>query len=149
MNISQKELPQGGKKKTVNYDKIRRTHNNTTGTSIIERPKEIERRSGFGHWELDTVVGKARTKTVLLVLTERKTRYELIYKLEGKTKKAVVSILDRLERKLDKKRFCRIFKTITCDNGCENLDHEGMEQTLASLRTGRSLDQYSFESVDI
>ena len=146
MNISQKDLPQGVKKKTGNYDKVRRAHNNTTVTSIIERPKEIECRSDFGHWELDTVVDKARTKAVL---TERKTRYELIYKLEGKTKKAVVSTLDRLERKLGKKRFCRIFKTITCDNGCENLDHEGMEQTLASLRTGRSLDQYSFERMDI
>ena len=149
LNISQKDLPQGGKRKTGNYDKIRRAHNNTTGTSIIERPEEIERRSDFGHWELDTVVGKARTKAVLLVLTERKTRYELIYKLEGKTKKSVVSTPDRLERKLGKKRFCRIFKTITCDNGCENLDHEGMERTLASLRTGWSLDQYSFERVDI
>lgn len=116
MNISQKDLPQGVKKKTGNYDKVRRAHNNTTVTSIIERPKEIECRSDFGHWELDTVVGKARTKAVLLVLTERKTRYELVNKLEGKTKKAVVSILDRLERKLGKKRLCRIFKTITCDN---------------------------------
>ena len=149
LNISQKDLPQGGKRKTGNYDKVRRAHNNTTGTSIIERPEEIERRSDFGHWELNTVVGKARTKAVLLVLTERKTRYELIYKLEGKTKKAVVSTPDRLERKLGKKRFCRIFKTITCDNGCESLDHEGMERTLASLRTGWSLDQYSFERVDI
>ncbi len=108
LNISQKDLPQGGKRKTRNYDKIRRAHNNTTGTSITEMPEEIERRSDFGHWEPDTVVGKARTKAVLLILTERKTRYELIYKLEGKTKKAVVSTPDRLERKLGKKRFCRI-----------------------------------------
>ncbi|MBO4305613.1 MAG: IS30 family transposase, partial [Clostridia bacterium] len=121
LNISQNDLPRGGKKKARNYDKIRRANNNHSGTSIIERPEEIEYRRDFGHWELDTVVGKARTKAVLLVLTERKTRYELIFKLESKTEKAVVEVLDRLERKLGKKRFRRIFKTITCDNGCENL----------------------------
>lgn len=130
LNISKKDLPQGGKKKTRKYDKIRRAHNNRTGTSITERPEEIEYRGDFGHWELDTVVGKAKTRAVLLVFTERQTRYELIYKLEGKTKKAVVETLDKLERKLGKKRFRRIFKTITCDNGCENLDHKGMERSI-------------------
>ena len=130
LNISQKDLPQGGKKKARKYDKIRRATNNPTGTSIAERPEEIEYRRDFGHWELDTVVGKARTKAALLVLTERKTRYELIFKLESKTEQAVIEVLDKLERKLGKKRFRRIFKTITCDNGSENLDHEGMERSL-------------------
>ena len=53
---------------------------------------------------MDTVVGKARTKAALLVLTERKTRYEHIFKLESKTEQAVVGVLDRLERKLGKKQ---------------------------------------------
>ena len=130
LNISQKDLPQRGKKRTRNYNKIRRAHNNPTGTSIIERPEEIEYRRDFGHWELDTVVGKAGTKAALLVLTERMTRYELIFKLENKTEKAVVDVLDILERKLGQKRFCMGFKTITCDNGCENLDHVGMERSI-------------------
>ena len=80
------------------------------------------------------MVGKSGTKAVLLVLTERKTRYELIFKLEGKTEKAVVDTLDKLERKPGKKRFRRIFKTITCDNGCENLDHEGMERSIREIK---------------
>ncbi|MCH5279424.1 MAG: IS30 family transposase, partial [Christensenellaceae bacterium] len=128
LNIGKGDLPQRGKKMVRNYNKIRRSHNNLTGTSITERPAEIAYRRDFGHWELDTVVGKAGTKAVLLVFTERKTRYELIYKLERKTERVVVGVLDRLERKLGKKRFRRIFKTITCDNGRENLDHEGMER---------------------
>ena len=49
LNISQKDLPQGGKKKARNYDIIRRSHSNLTGTSIIERPEEIECRRDFGH----------------------------------------------------------------------------------------------------
>lgn len=134
LNISNKDLPQRGKKKKRSYGKIRRAHNNQSGTSIAERPEEIEWRRDFGHWELDTVVGKSGVKAVLLVLTERMTRYELIFKLDGKTKAAVVGVLDRLERKLGKKRFCRIFKTITCDNGSENLDHVGMERSITNGR---------------
>ena len=139
LNISKGDLPQGGKEKKRSYEKIRRANNNPTGTSITERAKEIESRKDFGHWELDTVVGKARTKAVLLVLTERKTRYELIYKLESKTQEAVTAALDRLERKLGQKRFKLVFKTITCDNGCENLDHEGMER---SIKGGRRTKVY-------
>lgn len=52
MNISHKDLPQRGKKKARNYDKIRRARNNPTGASIIERPEEIEyrRASDIGSW---------------------------------------------------------------------------------------------------
>ena len=83
LNIGKGDLPQGGKQRKRS-EKVRRANNNPTGTSISERAEEIESRNDFGHWELDTVVGKAKTKAALLVLTERKTRYELIYKLENK-----------------------------------------------------------------
>ncbi|MCD7903983.1 MAG: hypothetical protein LUG24_00020 [Clostridiales bacterium] len=39
----------------------------------------------INNWELDTVVGKQGTKTVLLVLTERMTRQEIIIKLAAKS----------------------------------------------------------------
>lgn len=130
LNICKGDLPQGGKERKRSYEKVRRANNNPTGTSISERAEEIESRNDFGHWELDTVVGKTRTKAALLVLTERKTRYELIYKLENKTQDAVIASLNRLERKLGASRFAKVFKTITCDNGCENLDHESMERSI-------------------
>ena len=38
--------------------------------------------------------------------------------------------LDKLERRLGAKKFKKIFKTITCDNGCENLDFKGMEKSV-------------------
>ena len=132
LNIGKGDLPQGGKQRKRSYEKVRRANNNPTGTSISERAEEIESRNDFGHWELDTVVGKAKTKAALLVLTERKTRYELIYKLENKTQDAVIAALNKLERKLGANRFRKVFKTITCDNGCENLDHEGMEKSVQS-----------------
>lgn len=130
LNIGKGDLPQGGKQRRRSYEKVRRANNNPTGASISERAEEIESRNDFGHWELDTVVGKAKTKAALLVLTERKTRYELIYKLENKTQDAVIAALNRLERKLGANRFRKVFKTITCDNGCENLDPDGMEKSV-------------------
>ena len=57
-----------GKKR--NYDHVRTATNNKKDTSISERPKEIEKRKEFGHWEMDTVVGKRGTKEVLMLLTE-------------------------------------------------------------------------------
>ena len=131
LHISNKDLPREGKGKRHKYHKInRRAYNNRTGKLINERDESILDRTDFGHWELDTVVGRNRTRTVLLVLTERKTRYEKIFKLENKTEGAVVRVLDELEQKLGTRRFKKVFKTITCDNGCENLDYESMERSI-------------------
>jgi transposase, IS30 family len=128
LNISNKDLPVKKDSKKRNYQKIRQAYTNTKGTSISERPKEIDARDEIGHWEMDTVVGKQGTKTVLLVLSERVTREELIFKIPSKSQAAVVKELDKLERKIGKS-FPEKFKTITCDNGGENLDFEGIERS--------------------
>jgi len=100
------------------------------GKSIEERPVEAECENIFGHWELDTVVGKLHTKTALMVMTERHTGIEIIRKIDSKTQECIVKELDKLERRLGSKKFRENFKTITCDNGCENLDFEGMERSV-------------------
>lgn len=82
---------------------------------------------------MDTVVGKRGSKTVLLVLSERVMRKEIIFKIPSKSQSAVVNALDKLERKLGTD-FSKIFKTITCDNGCENLDFEGVERSVIGLK---------------
>ena len=64
-----------------------------------------------------------------MVLSERVTRKELVFKIPSKSQVAVVNILDKLERKIGKD-FAETFKTITCDNGCENLDFEGIESSV-------------------
>ena len=87
------------------------------GRSIEERPQEVLYRSVFGHWEMDSVIGKAETKETLLVFTERKTRMQLVFR-SNKTAAATVTVLDLLEKKLGKS-FSKIFRTITCDNGSE------------------------------
>lgn len=128
-HLTNKHLPVKKKGKKRKYANVRTATNNNKGASISERPKSIESREEYGHWEMDTVVGKKGTKTVLLVLTERKTLQEIVRKMPSKSQYCVVTELDKIERKLGSKAFRETFKTITCDNGCENLDFEGIERS--------------------
>ena len=120
------------KRKRKSYHKIyRKAKRAAAGTSIEQRPADIDTREEFGHWEMDTVVGKrGESKHSLLVLTERKTRNELIYLLYEHTTEQVCKRLDQLEAEWGE-RFGQVFKTITVDNGSEFADWEGMQQSAA------------------
>lgn len=63
----------------------------------------------------------------LLVLTERKTRQEIIRLMQDKTAASVVKAINGIERELGASRFRRIFQTITVDNGSEFQDFKGIE----------------------
>ena len=55
---------------------------NTKSRSIEDRPKAINQRLEYGHWEGDCVVGKRKgNKAGLFTLSERLTREELIVKV--------------------------------------------------------------------
>ncbi len=89
----------------------------------------------FGHWEMDTVVGKQGiSKKSFLVLTERKTRKEIIEILKEHTAKEVVRILDKIERKWGA-AFKQVFKSITVDNGSEFSDAEGLKRARRGKKT--------------
>lgn len=104
--------------------------NNRRGRSIEERPKEVLDRDHYGHWEMDTVVSTKDTGlSCLLVLSERMAREEIIMKIRNKKAATVVRALNRLEKKMGSKAFREKFKTITCDNGVEFLDAEGIEKS--------------------
>lgn len=101
--------------------KTKRIHKNKRilGQGIEERPAEVEQRQEFGHQEIDTVVGKKDKKDeVLLTLTERKTREELIFRADGKNSQAINTIIKQLRHKYGIPLH-QIFKTITSDNGFE------------------------------
>ena len=67
--------------------------------SIDERPPEVETREDVGFWEMDTVVGtSAGPSRCLLVLTERKTRFEIVRMLESKTAREVLRVLRELRQ---------------------------------------------------
>lgn len=125
-NVTNKDLPERGERKRP-YNKVQEKKE-PRGRSIEERPTEVAERLEFGHWEMDTVLGKKGSRARLLVLTERLTRREIIIKIKDGTTESVKKALDRLERKYGK-RFRKVFKTITVDNGSEFADCEGLEKS--------------------
>ena len=141
LNITNKDLPvkKDGKKR-----KYRATRtvalNNLKGRSIEERPGSIGSREDRGHWEMDCVVGKG--KSCLLVMTERISRKELIFKLKAKKQEHVITVLDQLERRY-KGRFGELFKSITMDNGCEFLNHEALEASIMRVGQKRTTCYYA------
>ena len=94
---------------------------------IENRPSEVGKRSTFGHWEGDSVIGKNTKGETMLVFTERLTRMEIIMRSPDKTAASTVRMINRLERRLGSKNFREIFKTITFDNGTEFSDAKGIE----------------------
>lgn len=88
------------------------------GKSIAERPVSVEDREEFGHWEIDTLLGKKSNDAVLLTLTERRTRKEIIMRLPSKTSKAVEAAFQDLRNQY-RSLFSQVFKSITSDNGSE------------------------------
>lgn len=123
------------------------------GQSIDNRPKEIDSRKTFGHWEIDTVVGnKVKTDAVLLTLVERQTRLEVIMKVNGKDQESVNQAIHTLQERSGDD-FSTVFKTITSDNGSEFAGlHEALKDTLdvyfshpyASFERGTSENQHKF-----
>ena len=76
---------------------------------------------------MDSVESCQGGSNPLLVLTERKTRKEIIIPLRDKTSASVVRALNGIERKVGA-LFPKIFASITVDNGCEFADAAGMEK---------------------
>lgn len=103
-------------------------YRNSTAKRIDKRPVEANERHS-GHWEMDLVVSGQGQRGSLLVLTERASRYELIYHLRDKKQSSVLEVFNRLERR-HKGKFREMFRTITCDNGSEFLDNAGLECSL-------------------
>jgi len=102
---------------------------NTKSRSIEDRPKAINQRLEYGHWEGDCVVGKRKgNKAGLFTLSERLTREELIVKVEALTQEAILTAVNKLEVGYGD-NFKNKFKSITFDNGSEFLDWQAIEQS--------------------
>lgn len=139
LNVDSSDLPYRVSKK---QEKERKNIalKNIKGNSIENRPKSISKREQVGHWEMDTVYsGKGKGTDCLLVLTERKTRFEEIYHMKSRTQEEVVKALDSIEQKIGLVSFIQRYKTITCDNGMEFLNFDGTERSATSPDTKRTL----------
>ena len=114
--------------------KYRRTRENTLRKAfrdkqkayrkITARPAHIQKRSRYGHWEGDTVVGKGHSGCIA-TFVERKSGYLMAVKLNrGTAKKFELAA---------KRSFTAIpegyRKTLTLDNGSEMSNYEGIEKS--------------------
>lgn len=103
------------------HRKVRQTHTRENkvklGTSIDQRPEEINSKAVFGHWEGDSVVGKDG-KSSVLTLVERKTDISFVLKTDAKTSEATYRSLLKLKQRFGED-FSKVFHSITFDNGSE------------------------------
>ena len=87
--------------------------------SIDARPKSVDQRKQFGHWESDTLISR-KSKSALHSIVERKTRILRLSKLERKTAAETNKAVTRALKKLP----AAAKRTLTMDNGTENAKHE-------------------------
>lgn len=143
LKLSNKDLPVKRNKKKGQYRKVKIAHKNLKGTSIEKRPEEVDTRETYGHWEMDCVEGnRSGSGVALLVLSERKSREQIIYKMPDQTQKSVLHAMDDLEKRYSKS-FCKTFQTITVDNGSEFLDFKGLERSVYSEAKRRTKVYYA------
>lgn len=107
------DLPLRVRRKANNRKSVK--NKRILGKSIQERPVSIETREEFGHFEADTVIGKKGEQATILVLTERKTRYQINVLIDDKTADAVEYGFAKVIKDIGN----NIIKTVTVDNGSE------------------------------
>ena len=105
--------------KAGKYSKKGKLSENKLSYSIELRPNDINDCKSFGNWELDTVISTTKgVHKCLMILTERKIRFEIIGVLETKTKEEVIIKFKKTKEYL-KKNIKYIINSITTDNGSE------------------------------
>jgi IS30 family transposase len=95
--------------------------------SIKERPLEVQARIQPGHWEADTLISR-QSKAALAVALERTTRYLHLAKLPAKTSQSFRCALTRRLSRYPQS----LLRSITYDNGCENVEHEYTNKVLGT-----------------
>lgn len=110
-NIDLLEKTSRRKKRHANMTHKRILH----GRSIDERPKQVDNRCEFGHYELDTVVGKRNGReSVIMTLIERQSRYQFMRLIDGREADSVNYALRGIIAD-----YGETIKSVTCDNGSE------------------------------
>lgn len=116
--LSPFELPEA-----LSRSERKRKHNKNKriyGTSIEERPEDYASGKEYGHWEIDTVIGrKTGRESVVLTLVEKASDFYIAVKIPSKTSEAVMAALDVLREEYGNAHFNTVFKSITADNGVE------------------------------
>lgn len=110
-------LPLKRKRRLTKYGRKSQRIRIPNQVTIHLRPKSVEARKSFGHWEADSLIGKQEGSRIIHTEVERKTRYLAARVVNSKsaveTIKSQVQIFSRLPA-----------KSVTMDNGLEFVNHE-------------------------
>ena len=107
------KLRRSPKKKRVRENKRK------LGNSIEQRPDEIDTREEFGHWEIDSVIGrKNEGEPQVMTIVERKLREAIWIKIRDHSAEAIDEALAAVIDQFGD-RYNEVFKSITGDNGSE------------------------------
>lgn len=110
--------------------------------SIHKRPKEIDENKEFGHWEIDCVEGSKGSQKTYMTLLERLTKKYIVIEMMAHTNECIKQAIDNLEDKYGKK-FKKIFKSMTTDNGHEFLNYDKIEKSKFDERERRTIVYYA------
>ncbi len=92
-------------------------------TMIDKRPKSVEKRLKFGHFEGDFIESGKDGRGSLLVLVERKTRYPFIAYTEDRTTEHINNLMAEMLESV-------LVKSITLDNDLSFQKHEELSELL-------------------
>jgi IS30 family transposase len=95
--------------------------------SISERPTVVASWKRRGDWKADTAIS-SKSRPVLQFIANRRARYMLLNRLPCREASAMRKTMNRAMCKLPSR--CR--KTITYDNGVENVEHELVNRVLGT-----------------
>jgi transposase, IS30 family len=119
-----KHLRRSHKKRRKRLNKYDKRGKMPNRIGIEKRPECVQTKERFGDWEGDTVIG-ANHQGAILTLTERKSKYELIAKLDSleanHVEKIVIQTLKKSKMPIH---------TITFDNGREFTNHRKIAKAL-------------------
>lgn len=94
-------------------------------TFIDERPKRVEKRVEFGHFEGDFIESGKDGTGSLLVLVERKTRYPFLVYLEDRSNVNVNRLIEKLLINIP-------VKSLTLDNDISFQKHEALSELISA-----------------
>ena len=92
-------------------------------TFIDQRPKKVEKRVEFGHYEGDFIESCKDGKGSLLVLAERKTRYPFLIYLKDRSNSNVNKVIEKLIGELNP-------KSLTLDNDISFQKHSELSELI-------------------
>lgn len=116
-----KYLPYAGRRYKKRYSSIKTLISKRVG--IEERPKIINDRCRIGDLEVDTIVSARGGKACLAVAVDRKTRRVFIRKMKNKTALEMKRTILEISAEIN-------IKSITYDNGTENIFHQEINEIL-------------------